>query len=351
MNEMVALGVMSGSSLDGLDVSCCTYRKEGEKWGFQFIAGETFKFPDGIMRELLRVRSLSGLQLTELDKVLGKWIGKSCKAFIDSKNLKPELIGSHGHTVFHDVSKGLTLQIGNGYEISLETGVPVYSDFRMKDILLGGQGAPLVPIGDYHLFEHYDACLNLGGIANISIKRDNTIYAYDVAPCNQVLNKIVEPLNVEFDDAGKLARTGKVSQSWIEELSSNKFYDLPFPKSISNEWVAKEVISSIPTMDLVDALHTFNHFIASTITHDLNKFGIDNVLITGGGAYNKFLIELMKEMVPSMDLDVPDPYLIDFKEAIVIGLMGILRHRGEINVLSSVTGASRDSCSGALYLP
>ncbi|MFT5569215.1 MAG: anhydro-N-acetylmuramic acid kinase, partial [Cyclobacteriaceae bacterium] len=310
MKANQVLGVMSGSSLDGLDL-CLAEFWFTDQWCFAIVATSTISFPEDLKVRLSTCRSLSGERLTSLDIELGNWVGDQINSFISSTGTSPTLIGSHGHTVFHQVEKGFSLQIGHPQVISSKTGIPVVGDFRQKDLQLGGQGAPLVPIGDLLLFQDKVACLNLGGIANISIKKDAHIIAGDLIPCNQVLNYLAMRLGHVYDDQGLLARQGKTHTVWKQQLSQIEFFSQPLPKSISNEWTETKFLHAIPKGETVDLLYTYTQFIASEICGVLQEHSAGLVMITGGGAYNTFLIDSMKAMLPNNFFEVPQPELIE----------------------------------------
>lgn len=350
MKAYQAIGIMSGSSLDGLDICAATF-KHDQSWSYRLDHFKTCPFPSEIYRRLFNCRSLSGLELHLLDIELGKWIGDQVRQLIDDLGLHPALIGSHGHTVFHQVSRGLSLQIGNGHAIAQGSGLPVITDFRQANVLNGGQGAPLVPIGDALLFAEYSACINIGGIANVSIRKGSEVLAGDIVPANQVLNRLSQALGYDYDDCGNIARKGKINPEWLSYLNSLSFFKRPFPKSISNEWVQKEFLDSLPDCSTEDALHTFAHFVAERIAECLDLEKGTRVLITGGGALNTFLIELIAIKRPELVFEVPNLDLIQSKEALIFAFMGVLRWIGENNCLATYTGANKDLSAGVIYMP
>ncbi len=340
---------MSGSSLDGLDLALCYYQKDGNHWNYEILEGKTITFPDTLYQRLQNCRNLSGLELSLLDVDLGKWIGSECYKFIEDREV--DVIGSHGHTVFHDSNQGYSVQIGNGYWIAQETGILTVNNFRMADIVKGGQGAPLVPIGDELLFHEFDGCLNLGGIANISYRTNESRVAWDICAFNQINNLLSDRLGKAYDDGGSIARSGSLNESWFEVLSKEPFYQLPAPKSISNEWVEDRIIKKIPEGKVADLLHTFSRFTSKLIGDVINEANLINVMIAGGGANNDFFIELLREQTHATQISLPKKELVDFKEAIVFGLMAVLRLSNENNILSSATGATSDVSAGIFHLP
>jgi anhydro-N-acetylmuramic acid kinase len=351
MNEFNAIGIMSGSSLDGLDLCCAHFCRDNELWTFSIDAFSTVEFIPSLYNKLKVVRTLSALELSKLDIALGKWIGDSTRSFIREYGLSPNLIGSHGHTVFHQVDHFLSVQIGNPHCIAESTGLPVVADFRQQNVLHGGQGAPLVPIGDLLLFPDYDVHINLGGIANLSIKTQKGIVAGDITPCNQVLNKISNRVGKPFDDQGLLAKSGSVNHNWLDKLVQHPFYKKPIPKSIANEWVNENYLQRLPDLPSADLLCSFNHFIADRISEAINLAQGKKILVTGGGAYNSFLLSLLNERLHNAEIVVPDHSLIESKEALVFAFMGGLKMSGEVNCLASYTGAKKDISAGVVYLP
>jgi len=351
MNELSAVGVMSGSSLDGLDICYCDYNYIESKWEFQNLKGETIPFPEDIYSQLMKATEFSGRKLTELDLRLGIWIGQMIRAFCQRHQYQPHVIGSHGHTVFHDPKEGYSIQIGSGQAIASYAKIPTINDFRSKDVLYGGAGAPLVPIGDKHLFSAYDVCINLGGIANLTINCEGSTRAFDVAPCNQILNKIANRMGLAFDQDGKIASSGNLLKSWYESLGTPFFYQKKGPKSISNEWVEQEVLSKLPQKENPqDLAFTYCKFVGDRIAESLSETVFNNVLLSGGGVYNKTLIGAIERAL-GLKVVVPKTEIINFKEALIFSFMAVLKLRKEVNVLKSVTGALKNSSSGVYYSP
>ena len=342
---------MSGSSLDGVDIAYCEFTYDST-WQYHIIVAETYAYTEEWSIALASMPDQTGSKLVEFDLSYGKYLGRLLNVFINKHNLKPELISSHGHTVFHSPEKGFTFQLGNGQSIASSTGIKTISDFRIGDILLGGQGAPLVPIGDSLLFAKYDFCINIGGIANISFEADNKRVALDVCPANQLLNHLSRQSGKPYDENGDIAQLGKMDKQLFEELNNQSYYSLPYPKSMSNQLVSHTFISIIDSSDssVQDKLYTVCKHIAFQINNTILGFKGDKVLITGGGAHNKFLITaIQKELMRT--IIVPDELIVDNKEALIFALMGVLRNEGKVNCLASATGASRDSSSGVVYFP
>ena len=342
------IGLMSGTSLDGLDIVYCLLIHDKE-WTFNIEKAETIAYDSRMRRKLQNATELDSKDLMQLHFHLGYYIGKQVKEFIASHHLQPDFIASHGHTIFHQPQKGYTLQIGNGNAISAECSLPVVYDFRSLDVALGGQGAPLVPIGDRLLFPEYVACINLGGIANISFERKQKRLAFDVCPMNMVLNRLASEKNLLYDDQGKMARSGCLIQPLLDRLNKLLFYQHPGPKSLGKEWVSRNVLPllELKKYSVEDLLNTFGHHIAFQLAQTLHLVHPGKLLITGGGAYNEFVIGLLSEQIKH-EVVIPSETLINYKEALIFALLGVLRLRGEVNTLASVTGAKSDSCGGII---
>ena len=347
---------MSGTSLDGLDIAFCSFQCVDGRWSFKLKASKSVKYDVELYDKLKGSTSMTGLDLLLLNSDYGKWLGQQTKQFIDDHNIKPDFVASHGHTVFHQPEKGLTYQIGDGQEIANACGLKVICNFRVKDVKLGGQGAPLVPIGDQYLFSDYDFCLNLGGISNISFTSEGKRLAFDIGIANMALNYLARQIGKPYDHKGEIARTAQLNKSLFDQLGRLAYYQEPIPKSTGFEWFHQEIqpILNSSTASIEDKLCTVTHHITHTIAHEINKLASKKarLLITGGGARNNFLIETLRQYLDSTtEIIIPDDSIIEFKEAIVFALMGVLRERGETNCLKSVTGAKVDSCCGEVYLP
>ena len=348
--KYTALGMMSGSSMDGIDLALCSFWQTDGKWEFEFLATETISFSDHWLQTLKTLPEAGAEELVKQDMLFGAYLGQIAADFLKKNRLHADLIASHGHTLFHRPEEGFTYQLGNGQALAQCSGIKTVSNFRTKDILYGGQGAPLVPIGDLLLFRDFDYCLNLGGIANISIKEDERITGFDICPANQLLNHLSRQVWHDYDDGGRMAEKGKLLPSLYNTLNAIPFYQKRAPKSLGNADVRVDFIRLIDLFDasVEDKLHTtvrhIVHQIKAITGNEMNKEG----LITGGGAHNSYLVDLLKTE-SNMNWIVPDKQIIDFKEAMVFAFMGVLKLRNEINCLSSVTGASRDTASGDVY--
>lgn len=343
---------MSGTSLDGLDVVLVEFDKRDGKWGYKILKSLEIGYDELMIKDLRYSRQLSSESLRALDEKFGKFIAESIFNFLDDSDIqKVDLISSHGHTVHHLPKEKISVQIGDGKIIAETTGIPVINNFRKPDVLLGGQGAPLVPIGDALLFGSFQACLNLGGFSNISFERAGARRAFDICPVNTVLNYYSQRLGFNYDKNGELSSNGSLCDELLVQLNSLDYYLFDEPKSLGIEWVDKAVHPLIKSFDIKadDILRTWIEHSADQISIVLNKNGIETVLCTGGGAFNKFLLERISEKTTAQ-LVIPDDETLKFKEALIFAFLGLLKWRGEINILSSVTGASRDHSSGTIHL-
>ncbi|MCW5520202.1 anhydro-N-acetylmuramic acid kinase [Aureitalea sp. L0-47] len=346
------LGVMSGTSLDGIDLAECTLEfSEANGWSYKIGVAETVAYPAQWSSSLREAIGYSETQLKSLNIEYTRYLSKVVRRFIAKHQLYDlDAVCSHGHTILHQPDKGITLQIGNLSELARLTGKKVVCDFRVQDVALGGQGAPLVPMGDRLLFGAYDYCLNLGGFANISSEVNQRRIAYDVCPVNIVMNRYANKLGEPYDPEGSIARSGTVDQRVLERLNDLAYYQMPAPKSLGLEWVLQNIIPVLEETNISppDVLRTFVEHIVLQIAAQFNENS--KVLVSGGGAYNSFLIDRLKSL-KNLQIVIPDNDLVDYKEALIFALLGVLRLRNEVNCLASVTGAKKDHCSGFVYDP
>ena len=352
MRDFKVIGLMSGSSLDGLDIAYVNFSHDNKKWFFQIVEAGNVPYTDEWKKKLSEAFNKNESELKELDIEYGKYLGSITKKFIKKYELEPKLIASHGHTIFHMPEKGNTLQIGNGQEIANETGIMTINDFRTEDVKKGGQGAPLVPIGDKYLFADYPICLNIGGIANLSYDSEDKRIAYDICMANQLLNYLASKLGYDYDNNGNFARQGTVNQELLNILNDNPYYDKEAPKSLGREFFEEyqhKVIDE-SSLSAKDLLATATEHIAYQIVRATEHLESSKMLITGGGAKNNYLIERIRKM-SKHEIIIPDTMIIDYKEALIFAFLGALKTEGRINVLSSVTGATSDSSSGNICLP
>lgn len=352
MKEYTALGLMSGSSLDGVDLAFCRFFEKGQSWHYRIEVTETIPYPEVWKHFLIESLNVGAAELSARDVKFGNYLGRLINDFLKRRNLRPDLIASHGHTLFHQPEQGFSFQLGSGQAIAIKTGFKTISDFRNKDILLGGQGAPLVPIGDALLFGDYDFCLNIGGIANVSFEEKGTRKALDVCPANQLLNHLSKKLGKPYDNEGKLSQKGRFNSALFDLLNINSFYKLEFPKSLNNETVWSEFIPIVDKFDapVEDKLHTVAKHIAFQIARIKAGLSGKRMLVTGGGAHNTFLVNTIRE-VGGFELVIPEKQLIDFKEALIFAFIGVLRNLGHNNCLASATGASQDCSVGNIFYP
>lgn len=354
-NNYKMIGLMSGTSGDGLDMVFCEFTLQ-EQWSFQIIKAQTVPFPSSLGESLAYAHRFAGEELTYLDMLFGKWMGQNVRAFCDSNGFTPRAVSSHGHTVFHQPGKGFTLQIGNGWGIYQTSGFPVINDFRSLDVMMGGQGAPLVPIGDRHLFGEYDYCLNLGGIANISMETDKGRMASDISPFNLLLNYYAGEKGLPYDDKGNLAANGNIIQDLLTELEGLSLYNQDQRKSLAREDVETlyKPLCSKYTASPEDFLSTliahFSNQISKLILASNSRDRPETILVTGGGAYNEYFIQqLSQKCGDKLEIIIPEAQIVDFKEALIFAFLGVLRLRHENNCLGSATGAAEDNCGGTLF--
>jgi anhydro-N-acetylmuramic acid kinase len=347
------VGVMSGTSLDGCDLAYINLSVNDGKWRYKIFEAETIPYTKEWLHKLRTAIDYSQRELEALNVEYTILLSEIIRDFIARHRLiNMDAICSHGHTIVHRPQDGITLQIGNLPAIATLTGQRVVCDFRVADVVLGGQGAPLVPIGDRLLFSQYNFCLNLGGFSNISFEENGNRIAYDICPVNTVLNFYANQLGYEYDDGGKIAAAAAINDDLLKDLNSLDYYTAPYPKSLGLEFVKQTVL---PLVDKYkdtapNNLATFTEHIAVQISNALlNKSSTGSLLITGGGAYNNLLVNRMRELMPELDIVVPDDKTVQYKEALIFALLGVLKLREEINVLASVTGAPYDHTSGIIY--
>jgi anhydro-N-acetylmuramic acid kinase len=347
------IGLMSGTSLDGLDVISANFYLKNGNYKFEILHAETFQYDDEYLSILKIAHLFAGKDLIENHRKYGVYCGEIINNFISKHQIKPILIGSHGHTVFHEPQNNFNFQLGSGVDIFAKTGIKTISDFRSLDISLGGQGAPLVPIGDKLLFPEYVACVNLGGFANISFDDNNgKRVAFDICPVNFLINHFAQKIGFDYDKDGNIATQNTADEKLLGVLNNLEFYKKNPPKSLAREWIEEEVLSLIgKRKDYSTLISTFTHHAAIQIANVLNNNNIEKgkVLFTGGGSFNLFLIKLIQEKVKKdIEIIVPEPILVNFKEALIFAFLAYLRINGKTNVLKEVTGASSDSSSGTI---
>ena len=341
------IGVMSGTSVDGLDLCYVSFTKDFLS-NYKIICSETIDYPSNLKSNLINAINLDETKLKELDLKLGEFIAFSIEDFLQNNNLrKPDLISSHGHTVYHQPKILKTLQIGSGEVINKVTGIKTVNNFREQDVKLGGEGAPLVPIGDKILFKNYKYCLNLGGFVNISIKNNDQILAYDICALNTVLNFYSKKTGYDYDKNGNLSKQGAINSDMFNELNKLNFYSKKNPKSLGIEFV-KEVLFPLINkyqINYLDVLATYIKHVAFQIKKNIT--GKEKVLLSGGGSFNKTLIQNLENY--NVNYTIPENTIVNFKESLIFALLGYLKINNKTNCLKSVTGASRDHSSGDIF--
>jgi anhydro-N-acetylmuramic acid kinase len=340
---------MSGTSLDGLDIAHMTFVLHKNKWEYQLGESKTIPYSLFWQKELKNLSTKNKTYISEINKEYGKYLSKCINDFVQENKLNIDLICSHGHTIFHEPQKKITLQIGDGKIIAKKCQKPVVFDFRSKDVELGGQGAPLVPVGDHLLFSEYKYCLNLGGFSNFSFHDKEKRIAFDISPLNVVLNKYSNLLGYPYDDKGNIARSGLLNKELFDELNQLKYYHDKAPKSLGMEWVNENFIPIVEKHK-----ETNENILRTCLEHFAFQIGykLENgqCLLTGGGAFNTFLIERINHF-SNAEIIIPEKKLIEFKEALVFGFLGVLKLENQINCYKSVTGAKRDSIVGEYFAP
>lgn len=350
IKESVILGVMSGTSLDGLDFALCKFKKDGYNYSYELLKTQFVPYSSETKLKLQNASKLDAYKFIKFHKEYGKFIGQEINFFLENCD-KPDYIASHGHTIFHNPNENVSFQIGDGAFIASETNISTIYDFRNLDTALNGQGAPLVPIGDKLLFKEYDFCINLGGFANISYIVNNEQIAYDICPVNIVVNELVKPFGKEYDKDGETGKKGTVNNELLAELNNVLFYNEKPPKSLGREYAEKFHFAIINkyNISVEDKVRTFYKHIAIQISEILTRKSMAKTLVTGGGVHNKFLMSEIKKEANS-NFIIPKKEIIDFKEAIIFAFLGFLRVNKDINTLKSVTGAIKDNIGGAIFL-
>ncbi len=342
---------MSGTSLDGVDLAHIKFEINNNKWSYEIYECDTISYSSEMISKLKNGINFTEAELSHLNVEYTHLLGKIISEFITKNNISNlDAVCSHGHTILHQPQNGFTLQIGNLPEIAKIVKQKVVCNFRVQDVKLGGQGAPLVPIGDRILFSEYDYCLNLGGFSNISFEENNQRIAFDISPVNTVLNFYANTFGLEYDDKGKISESGNLNSELFNELNQLEFYSKSFPKSLGFEFVKETVLPILEsyTISTEDKMRTFTEHIAFQIGKIL-QYKSGKLLVSGGGVYNDFLIDRMKSHLPTIEIIIPDEKTIQFKEALIFALLGVLKLRNENNVLASVTGAKHNHCSGEIF--
>jgi anhydro-N-acetylmuramic acid kinase len=340
---------MSGTSLDGLDMVLCELKKQGNKWTYHINKSATIDYSSKWKERLKHSVDLPGKQLLLLHREYGSWLGNAISDFLTNVDKQPDLVASHGHTVFHEPENNFNFQLGDANMIAAKTGITTVSDFRSLDVCLNGQGAPLVPIGDQLLFSEYDACVNIGGFVNVSCDIDGGRKAWDICPANFVINRLVDRIGLSMDKDGAIGQQGHIVQALLDELNALPYYEMHAPKSLAQEWVDTAfwpVLNKYDSESLPNIIRTCYQHFTLVISHELSQYAENGkVLFTGGGVLNEFLMSLIRQYCKAQVI-IPDIQLVDYKEALVFALLGVLRLNGDTNCLKTVTGADRDCSSG-----
>lgn len=353
-HHLRSLGLMSGTSLDGLDLALIDWNLEDPS-SYQIEIAETIPYTKNWLEPLRYQPQRRADHLLKLNHEFGLYLGTLVNRFLAKHQIAAsslDYIASHGHTYFHRPQEGYSYQLGGGPELGLQTGRPSITDFRSPDLARGGQGAPLAPILDRDIFFHYQACLNLGGIANVTLLHQKPIQAFDIAAANQVLNHLAQRRGFSYDQDGKLARQGKLLPPLLDQLNSLAFYRQPIPKSLGIEWTHREIFPLLQEKagSPEDLSRTYVEHLAQQISVQLPPSSQAKILVTGGGVLHQFLIERLQEMYRGQ-IYLPSAQTIHFKEALLVSYLGLLRWTNRPNVLASVTGANQDHCSGTIFYP
>lgn len=336
---------MSGTSLDGLDMAYCEFEEKKGEWKYEILHAETVEYTEELRKKIISMETASAEELSRFDMELGHFFGKQAEDFIRRHNLSPELVSSHGQTIFHRPSAGYTTQIGSLAAICSHVRTKTVGDFRTLDLALGGQGAPLVPIGDLLLFKDYENCLNIGGFANITHKDKGEIKAYDICPANIVLNSLSRRKGMPFDQDGNLAESGTIDNALLEKLNALPYYKEKHSKSLGSEWVKANIdpLLAESRLSTEDLLATYTAHAAEQIASNI----CGRTIVSGGGAYNKHLLSCIRKKC-RYEISIADKKITDYKEAMIFAFLGVLRDCNRVNCFSSVTGARQSSCSGTV---
>jgi anhydro-N-acetylmuramic acid kinase len=351
MKDYYVIGLMSGTSIDGVDLVYVNFFFN-KYWSFKILKFKTYDYDKDWQNILKNLIDKDQNSIKLIDKNYTKLLSKYILRFIEEFSIKKiDFVSSHGHTALHDPSNSITYQIGNLKELTNYTGLKVICDFRVEDIKLGGQGAPLVPVGEKYIFPEYDTLINIGGFANITIKSNNNLIAYDICPVNIVFNHLSNLINLKYDDKGKISSSGKINLELFNHLQSIDYYKQVSPKSLGVEWVKEVIIPIINNfleIPVEDLLNTFSKHFAFQIANNIKSS--NKTLITGGGAYNDYLIQNIIDLTES-EIIIPSSEIIEYKEALIFGFLGVLKDLNINNCYSSVTGAIKDHCSGNIFIP
>ncbi len=355
MSTYRVIGVMSGTSMDGVDLAYCKLIvDEAGKWSYEILNAETVSYNETWRLRLSKLRNQNAFNVYRTDRYYGEYIGELINEFINHHSLEVDLISSHGHTIFHQPENNVSFQIGDSSAIAGVTGIPTVTNFRAMDVVKDGEGAPISGVGDALLFNEYDFCLNLGGFANISATYEGQRIAYDVCPANILLNRIAREFGKEYDENGEIAEQGRVDYDLLSDLNSIGYYEESFPKSLGREWINQNFWFRVRNSDASkeDKMKTLVDHISGQVGSNIQQLAGEEVdkkrvYVTGGGAFNKTLIDHLRTHTDA-EIIIGDEKIVNYKEALIFALMGVLRVRNEVNILSSLTGAEADSIAGEL---
>ena len=350
MKTTLAIGLMSGSSLDGIDLALVRFTSDDGHYTYSILEAETLTYPEPWQQRLANAFLAKPEDLAPLDKEYGTYLGQRVAEFMKRHQVVPDFVASHGHTIFHKPEQHYTLQIGDGQALADACDILTVNDFRTEDVVKGGQGAPLVPIGDRLLFSDYNICLNIGGIANLSYEHRGRRIAYDICIANQALNWLAQREGMAYDKDGIMAKKGVIDKRLLDQLNDNAFFHQTPPKSLGREFFETYQKPLLEPYDTYDALATFVEHVALQIGQAVASLPKCKLLVTGGGALNNYLTERIEQHTHHRVV-IPDRMTIDYKEALIFAFLGLLRLEGRVNVLCSVTGAPTDSCSGRIWQP
>ena len=352
---MNILGIMSGSSMDGVDLALCKIEHDGERHVYEILASETYEYDEKWRLRLSKLRTQNALAYAKTDVFYGHYLAKLANQFKDKHGIEIDLIASHGHTIYHNPEQMLTAQVGDGATIAALTNIPTVTDLRRADVALGGQGAPLVGMGDELLFREFDFCLNLGGFANISTQKDGNRIAYDISACNILCNRLARDRELSYDNNGEIAASGNIDYDMLEDLNAVDFYHQDGPKSLNRDWISSDlwpVVKEYRDIPLEDRMKTIVDHIAYQIGKSVEQLSDGNsdgkrIYVTGGGAFNHTLIEHIKSHTEA-EVVIPEETIVNYKEALIFAFLGYLRANNEENTIATATGASNNVISGAL---
>lgn len=347
---------MSGTSLDGLDLCAVEFERTNGRWTYRIHAFETIPYRGTLWPEHLTAAYRDrGALRTQVSHEFALWCQGQWLDFGARHQFAAHAVAHHGHTVEHDPLRGITVQIGHEASAFASSPIPVVGDFRSGNVARGGQGAPLVPLADRDLFEDFAVCVNLGGFSNASWTDGGGLRrAGDLGPCNGLLNPLAGELGRDYDPEGTYAATGTARPT--PDLEKLHYYGAPFPKSLGREWMETDFLPAFNAKRpnrTEDALATASAHIAWSIAQGLRAANAPKgpALLSGGGAYNTDLIRRLRETAPEWEWTVAPKDILEAKEALAFAYLGLLRLRGEPNVLASYAGGTADGCDGSIFGP